>query len=363
MSWLFSQALVEEYSGESSSGGEPSAQLNVMPTLHKFWRNDKTMEFSNLSRFGLTLQLLTESSGEELLMSYLAAFPVRTLVQPEKAQESQVSAADYGLNSNALLARYDHISCSWKTAQCSLFADLEQSLETWPRSGSMLNGVCYQRPMLELHTSAIASGFWPFGMVPTPCAAAEAPNRGSNKKNGPKSLIEFAQSNIPAEPQMWPTPTVCGNYNRPGVSATSGMGLASAVKLWPTPTATEGMGGGSAKSGMKAINRVKRPSGCHRTLALRDAVKIWPTPTASASKGSSPATLTRKSGKSRINDRLDHSVMASDGGQLNPTWVEWLMGWPLGWTDLKPLETDKFRFALPRRGRFSMNAQGSEAAT
>jgi hypothetical protein len=28
-------------------------------------------------------------------------------------------------------------------------------------------------------------------------------------------------------------------------------------------------------------------------------------------------------------------------GQLNPTWVEWLMGWPLGWTDLKPLETDK----------------------
>jgi site-specific DNA-cytosine methylase len=29
------------------------------------------------------------------------------------------------------------------------------------------------------------------------------------------------------------------------------------------------------------------------------------------------------------------------GGSLNPTWVEWLMGWPLGWTDLKPLETDK----------------------
>lgn len=34
---------------------------------------------------------------------------------------------------------------------------------------------------------------------------------------------------------------------------------------------------------------------------------------------------------------------AGNGGQLNPTWVEWLMGWPIGWTDLKPLETDKFR--------------------
>lgn len=30
-------------------------------------------------------------------------------------------------------------------------------------------------------------------------------------------------------------------------------------------------------------------------------------------------------------------------GALNPAWVEWLMGWPIGWTDLRPLETDKCR--------------------
>jgi hypothetical protein len=30
-------------------------------------------------------------------------------------------------------------------------------------------------------------------------------------------------------------------------------------------------------------------------------------------------------------------------GRLNPEWVEWLMGWPIGWTDLKPLATDRFR--------------------
>ena len=34
------------------------------------------------------------------------------------------------------------------------------------------------------------------------------------------------------------------------------------------------------------------------------------------------------------------------GGRLNPTWVEWLMGWPLGWTDLEPLEMDKYQSAL-----------------
>jgi DNA (cytosine-5)-methyltransferase 1 len=31
------------------------------------------------------------------------------------------------------------------------------------------------------------------------------------------------------------------------------------------------------------------------------------------------------------------------GGPLNPEWGEWLMGWPIGWTDLRPLETDKFQ--------------------
>ena len=41
------------------------------------------------------------------------------------------------------------------------------------------------------------------------------------------------------------------------------------------------------------------------------------------------------------------------GGQLNPTFCEWLMGWPLGWTDLKPLETDKSHCAPQQHGEFS----------
>jgi hypothetical protein len=40
------------------------------------------------------------------------------------------------------------------------------------------------------------------------------------------------------------------------------------------------------------------------------------------------------------------------GGSLNPTWVEWLMGWPLGWTDLKPLATGKCQPAPQPRGEF-----------
>ncbi|KVT81552.1 hypothetical protein WK59_18735 [Burkholderia ubonensis] len=45
--------------------------------------------------------------------------------------------------------------------------------------------------------------------------------------------------------------------------------------------------------------------------------------------------------------------MASDGGQLNPEWVEWLMGWPIGHTALEPLETAKYREWLQQHSPFS----------
>jgi hypothetical protein len=106
---------------------------------------------------------------------------------------------------------------------------------------------------------------------------------------------------------LWPTPTVCGNYNQKGMSPTSGDGLATAVKMWPTPT---------------AHNAVECDAPSEATLN---------TPT------------------------LTHQARGGDATQpkhLNPVWVEWLMGWPLGWTDLKPLETDKFQAWLRSHGGF-----------
>jgi DNA (cytosine-5)-methyltransferase 1 len=48
---------------------------------------------------------------------------------------------------------------------------------------------------------------------------------------------------------------------------------------------------------------------------------------------------------------LSQSVHPTSG-QLNPTWVEWLMGWPLGWTDLKPSEMDRFHCVPQPHGEF-----------
>jgi hypothetical protein len=69
----------------------------------------------------------------------------------------------------------------------------------------------------------------------------------------------------------------------------------------------------------------------------------WPTPTAhNAKEGAFPAEYNRKT----------LTLAAEVGGKLNPSWVEWLMGWPLGWTDLKRLETDKFQKWLDEHGSY-----------
>ena len=39
------------------------------------------------------------------------------------------------------------------------------------------------------------------------------------------------------------------------------------------------------------------------------------------------------------------------GGPPDPNLVEWMMDWPLGWTDLKPLEMDKYRQWLEQHGK------------
>ena len=67
---------------------------------------------------------------------------------------------------------------------------------------------------------------------------------------------------------------------------------------------------------------------------------LWPTPRASEWKGTGP--LGSKSHKHRL-DRgyLDATVQerGQRTGKLNPTWIEWLMGYPLGWTDLEDSAT------------------------
>jgi hypothetical protein len=298
MSWLFSQALVEEYSAGTSLAGKPSSQLNVTPTQHKFWRNDKTMESSDLSQFGLTSQLLTVARGVELLMSYLAAFPAKTSAQLDPVLESTERAAAFGPTWGGSFARYDHAASTWKTAQCSLLGGLDEFLETWPRWGSMRNGASFLRPIPALRICASASGLWQ-----TP-VADDAVNRAAGKWNSR------------GEPK-----------------------LSAEVKLWTTPSASDARRGGTitpAMTGTSLAQQVNTP--------LR-----WPTPTVGSLKCAGTLQEWGGSGARKVMRQM--ATPAEMTGQLNPAWVEWLMGWPIGWTELKPLEMARFREWQQQHGR------------
>ena len=62
----------------------------------------------------------------------------------------------------------------------------------------------------------------------------------------------------------------------------------------------------------------------------------WGTPKAQDSRHAS-----WDRGKSNLGEQV---AGLHNGGHLNPVWTEWLMGWPLEWTDLKPLEMGKSHF-------------------
>ena len=158
MSWLFSQALVEEYLGENFSDGEQSVPLNGSNTPQAYCAPDKMTGFSRLSRFGMTYKPLTESRGEELLTLYLAAFHALTFQQQEKAQESMEKPLECGEKWRGSFTKYNPDSSSWKTAQCSLLGDLDEFSETWPRWGLMLNGECWEQQTLVQSTKGIVFG-------------------------------------------------------------------------------------------------------------------------------------------------------------------------------------------------------------
>jgi hypothetical protein len=274
MSWLFSQALVEEYLGDICSDGEPSVQLSGNPTQQAYCAPDKMTDFSRLSRFGMTYKPLTEDRGRELLTSYLGGFHAKTSPQPEKAQELTESEAECGEKWHGSFTKYDPDSSLWKTHQCSLAGDLEPFLETWPRWGLMRDGECWEQQTLAHLTSETESGLsekWP---TPRSCSAMAATITPENS---------WAENRFPN------LETVVGQ------------------RMWPTPNASDHI--------------------------QRKTSKSW------AEQG-------------RVNYVLSNpEITGVTGGRLNPMWVEWLMGWPLGWTDLKPLETDKFQKWLKKHGK------------
>jgi len=235
MSWLFSQALVEVFSEDTSSDGEPSVLLNGNPTQQAYCAPDKMTDFSRLSRYGMTYKPLTGTRGEELLTLYREVFRAKTSAQQETETAWTENAAECGIKWRGWLAKYDPDLCSWRTAQCSLLEEGQESLETLPKWGMTVDGLLWEHPMLEPPIRETD-----FGLLPTPVT--------TDSKGGGSSTIHYQ------------------NQSFVRISQTTG---------------------------------------------------------------------------TRFGAKLSGAYQLMIGENMPPAFAEWMMGWPRGWTDLKPSETDK----------------------
>ena len=161
MSWLFSQALVEEYLGENFSDGEQSVQLNGKPIQQAYCAPDKMTDFSRLSQFGMMYKPLTENRGEELLMLYREDFHVKTYQPQEMEKDLTENEVDYGKRWGGLLARLDPDSSLWRIPQCSLITDSIECLQTFPNWGLMRDGVLWEQISLAHPIEGNDFGWWP----------------------------------------------------------------------------------------------------------------------------------------------------------------------------------------------------------
>ena len=109
-------------------------------------------------------------------------------------------------------------------------------------------------------------------------------------------------------------------HPRKDMTTTRSCLLSQKVALYPTPTKFDATCGDLKGKEYTGESR--------HAMKLIQAAKMLPTPKAQNARGNGQAH--GEGGQS-----LDVSV----GGRLNPTWVEWLMGFPLGWTDCSASET------------------------
>lgn len=328
----FSPVPAEASWAEKSSAGEPSALSRSATTVAGYSCSARMMESLTHFPSGTTSQPSTGVPGLDAWISSLEDSPARTSAPQEKAQASTENAQDSGQKWPALLARFDPATSSWKTAQCSLFEDSAPSLATWPRWGSMRNGVVYQRQKPAHLTSESVSGSWR-----TPTLWMLNADRAKDPKYAHRKVTKGPTITL-ADQVKWPT-IRSSHADRGGrgdlIQAIRG-NPNSHYRMWQTPTVQDANG----------RDRHNQRDGSV-TLSLLGQARMWPTATATQHKDWSP----NHNRANTDDDRLDYTVerAASQHGQqilpmrLNPDWVEWLMGWVIGWTDLKPLAMAKFR--------------------
>jgi hypothetical protein len=311
-------------------------------------------------------------------MCSLAASHARTFPRPESELELKDLARAFGLSSPELLASFDPVSWSLRTSQGSLLQEEQwgECLETLPDSGMWDAGAVYELRSSELPIFESASSLWPTAVAKddgkTPAAhlamkqrMGERDGTGANRTAITSLAVKVQQWPTPREAercqynshddyealslrvQNWPTARQedgesCGNH--PGVVDS----LTGATKLWfPTPasrdyrtpnklsyqdrsgtTKGEQLQNFVEHSFPASLQAPQIQDGQPSSESAPTSRQRWATPTASM------ATMQDQEQAQTAGNSPDRPKYGSlEKRRLNPRFVCWLMGFPLGWTE------------------------------
>lgn len=228
------------------------------------------------------------------LMSLSVASPAKTSALQEKAQASTASGPDSGVKWRASSGKSDLVGQLLRTA---LRSEVEARIGfsvTWRRSVTPHGRPWWVLSMPVLGTDGSASG-----LLRTPTLTV-ADSRSSGSRNTATSKAH------------------------PGVSLTDWVRGDGGIGRRPlSPTLTTGKGGDTGRSDDR-IGEIPSLQG----MASRGVLQSLPTLCASDHKA------TGYTMRGKFNPGLRIAASPQDPGPLNPTWCEWYMGFPVGWTDL-----------------------------
>lgn len=286
MPWLYSNALtnslfslgrVAGFSEVNSSGGKRSVQLKLISTARQSSHNVRTMESLNLSPSSAGIfAVSTDRDGGELLTSFLAGFPARTFLSSAKATGSKGVGLDFGERWQESSVKLDLNTFSWKTAHCSEPEDCSVCSKTLPKWGMLVNGVVYRRVIQVPLTKEKESGLWPSSKSRD--WKDTGASQGKRKSPDLGTMVHSHELNFPSPVVSdWWAGTRTHKFANPTT-------VAQYVNKFPAPSEEE-----------RNRNSLVCPP------ASQEAKRQY-------------------------------------GKKLNPDWVEWVMNFPIGWTDLSPLK-------------------------
>jgi hypothetical protein len=216
--------------------------------------------------------------------------PVRTFLTLESAPAFPVLVRDSTGNWCEPFAWFDRGTQSWRTWQLCLEMGWALFSETWPRAGLMLNGIAFQRKPSAPLTRETASG-----SLPTPRArmTGMVTERRAQDKN-PNLEVVLAR------------------------------------RLLPTPRASDADRGGRGD-----LLTVLRGYETKHAGTL-------PTPTARDWRSGKASDETHGKNARPLNETLT-KMSGNQSGRINPQFLEWMMGFPIGWTECDASETRSSR--------------------